>query len=260
MCNPRRVVVNVSRQMEQAWEREVERCAEVVGSVAGEARVRQRLDASIGGSALVALRTALAQGFPGWNEVEGGYRHDVQGGYVVYHPEDHELEIVATMSEELRTQAAARGTLSGRVEGTVEAEGIGNYYDDGWGGRTRERGLSDAQRAAEAALENAVQRRIEEDAKKAEEARATALEGEAKQVADVRWKEEAERRRSDLSRRAALELTEVGVRARQAFYALLGNAYRRALVSLARRRGVSNDAIVMRDSNDALELEFTLPD
>ena len=47
-------------------------------------------------------------GFPGWYEDEdGNYRHDVEGGYVLYHAEERALEIVAILSEQLRAEGVA---------------------------------------------------------------------------------------------------------------------------------------------------------
>ena len=64
MCDPRRVTVTATRQVQEAWEREVQRVAEFPGTLIGEARIRQPLDASLGGPAMMALHTALLNGLP----------------------------------------------------------------------------------------------------------------------------------------------------------------------------------------------------
>ncbi|MCP4661041.1 MAG: hypothetical protein GY856_37035, partial [bacterium] len=56
------------------------------------------------------------------------------------------------------------------------------------------------------------------------------------------------------------ELRQVGVRTRQAFHQVLAHAFREALVGLARRRGVANNAIVRSETDEYLELDFVLPD
>jgi hypothetical protein len=261
MCNPRRVQVTATRQLNQAWEREVERVAEVAATLTGTARIRQPLDATLGGSALLALQNALAQGFPGWTEQpDGSFHSAVDGGYVAYHPDDHTLEIVATLTEELRVQGSARERLSGTVSDTVEVQSEGQYYDDGWANRTRERALDEARRGAETALDRAVQSRLEVAATSAEQQQTEHLQQRAQQVAQQHWETQAAARRSELAQQAAAELTRVGIRARHAFHQLLAHAYREALLSLARRRGVSPDTIIRRENDDYLEIEFMLPD
>ncbi len=261
MCNPRRVQVTATRQANEAWEREVERVAEVVAALTGEARIRQALDATLGGSALLALQNALAQGFPGWTEQEdGSFRHEVEGGYVVYFPDDHSLEIVATLSEELRAQGTVRERLRGTVADTLEVQAEGHYYEDGWGNRTRDRALEEARQASEAELDRTAQSRLAQAATAAEQEHEAALQQQARQAAQQEWEQQAQERRRELSRRATAELTQVGIRARQAFHRLLAHAYRDALLSLARRRGVTPDAITRTETDEYLEIEFMLPD
>jgi hypothetical protein len=88
MCNPRRVSITATRELAEAWRREVSRTVQLRGRVVGEARVRQALGPTLGVPARRALDAALAGGVEGWREVEGGYRHDVEGGYVVYRPDE----------------------------------------------------------------------------------------------------------------------------------------------------------------------------
>ncbi len=259
MCNPRRVEVTATRQIHQAWDREVERATEVAATLTGEARIRQDLDASLGGPALMALQTALANGFPGWREDGDAFRHDVDGGYALYDPIERTLEIVATLSEELRARGVARDRLTGTVEGTVEAKGEGGYYSDGYGGRNRKRAEDEARHRAEAGLDQAERERLEREARAAEQERDASLRDEAREAAQQEWERQAVERRGELSRQAEEELRQVGVRARQAFHQLLAHAFREALSGLARRRGV-RDEIVRRDTDEYLEIEFMLPD
>ena len=72
----------------------------------------------------------------------------MEGGHAVYQPEGHRLEIVATLSEELRAQAAVRERLRGEFDGAIEAQVEGQYYEDGWGGRTEARAREEAEAAA----------------------------------------------------------------------------------------------------------------
>lgn len=55
---------------------------------------------------------------------------------------------------------AAEGVAGGVVEGTVEVEGTGRYYEDGWGGRTREEAEREAREAAERLAREAAEREL----------------------------------------------------------------------------------------------------
>ncbi len=259
MCNPRRVEVTATRQILEAWEREVEQAAEVAATLTGEARIRQDLDASLGGPALMALQTALDNGYPGWEEDGDGFRHEVEGGFVIYDPAERTLEIVATLSEELRAQGVARERLEGTVEDVVEAKGEGSYYDDGYGGRIEKHAREQARRRAESNLDQAAGEHLRRAADAAEREHDKVLRGKAEEAAREEWERQAVERREELSRRARGELRDVGVRARQAFHHLLAHAFSEALVGMARRRGVTDGDIRRSESDDYLEIEFMLP-
>lgn len=249
--------MTATQHLAAAWEREVRRAATRSSSVTGEARIRQALDASVGAPALRALERALEQGFPGWIACADGYRHDVDGGYVVYSPEERTLEIVATVSADVEGRGEVVEQITGRFDGDVRATGIGRYYDDGHAGRTEAWGREQARRAAEAALGVAAQTRLQEAADAAENARAETLQREAEQAAEKDLAERAQRRREELEAAAAGRLSAVGVRARQAFHGLLARAYRDVLLALARQRGA--EIVTCDESGDVLEIELLLP-
>src|SRR5438105_3473827 len=115
MCNPRRVTTTLTRDLAEAWQREVSRTVELRTRVTGEARIRQPLETSIGAPALRALQLALAAGDSGWRPVDEGYRFDVEGGYVVYLIDQRALEIVAVLEDEVEAQGKASEVLSGQV-------------------------------------------------------------------------------------------------------------------------------------------------
>ena len=93
MCNPRRVKVTATRDINERWEIEVQRCVEMSEFVRGEARITQSLQGSLGEPILLAIQRALEEGVAGWEEDGDVYRHDVEGGYVSYRPATQELEI-----------------------------------------------------------------------------------------------------------------------------------------------------------------------
>lgn len=168
MCNPRRIRVTATRQLNQAWEREVSRTVELQQQVIGEARVRQPLDATLGTPALRALESALVADDSDWREVEEGYRYDVEGGYVIYLVDEQALEIVAALPDEVQTSAQASRRLEGTVNTEISAEGEGRYYDDGWGGRTKKVAEREAQIAAQQQLDNMSRAQIERAENEAE--------------------------------------------------------------------------------------------
>jgi hypothetical protein len=265
MCNPRRVRVTATRQVREAWEREVRRAATVSLTVGGEARIRQQLDASVGAPALMAMQLRLARGAEGgcdgWvAQPDGAYRHDVEGGYVLYHPAERQLEIVATASATLTGTGVASQTLGGTLEADIEATAEAGYYDDGWGGHTEAAARREAEQAAARNADAGARQRLDAAADAAEQAADPALTAAAAADARRRLEARAELHRAELEQRAREHLAEVGIRARQAFHRLLALGYRDALEGLARRRGVAPGDIDTRETDDYLEIDLLLPD
>src|SRR4051794_37798174 len=116
MCNPRRITVTATRELAEAWQQEVSRTVRVQGWVAGEARVRRPLAASLADPVLRALEDELATGADGWREVAEGYRLDLEGGYLLYHAEDRSLEIVARLEEDVAAEGTATETVGGVLD------------------------------------------------------------------------------------------------------------------------------------------------
>jgi hypothetical protein len=265
MCNPRRVEITATRQVAEAWQREVERVAEQAMTITGEARVRHALDASVAAPALAALEAALEAGMPGWqrtgdagDDSDGSYRCDVDGGYVLYLPGTRTLEIVAVVEGEVRGRGSARSRLEGRVEAAVEGSGESIYYDDGYGGRTQDIAEQEARQEADLGIARQVAARLDEAARTAEAAADAELRARAEEAARADLQARAAMHRPALDAHAAEHLQAVGARARQAFHRLLAVAYRDALLALARARGAQD--IHCSDSGEVLEIEFLLPD
>ena len=256
MCNPRRIRVTATRQLNEAWEREVSRTVELQGQITGEARVRQPLDSTLGKPALRALESALATENSGWTEVEEGYRHDVEGGYVIYLVDEQALEIVATLSDDIQVSAQASRTLEGSVNTELSTEAEGRYYDDGWGGRTQEVAEKEAQTAAERELDEIARSQIEQAANQSEAQAAADIEAAARNQAQIQLQQQATQRQADLSTQAREHLDTVGVRCRQAFHRILASAYRDAILAYARRNGADN--IQCSKDGNIIDIEFNL--
>ncbi len=252
MCNPRRIRVTATRQLDEAWEREVSRTVELRERVIGEARVRQQLDASLGGPTLRALEAALAAEDSGWTEVDEGYRFTVEGGYVTYLFDERALEIVAVLEDEMQALGEETQVLEGAVRTEISAEGEGRYYDDGWRGHTLEDGRKKAQAAAERELDSIARALVEQAANEAAVQAAAEIEAAARAQAKTRLRQSA----TELSEQARQHLDTVGLRCRQAFHQVLAQAYRDAILAYARRHGA--EKIQCTEGNDVVEIEFSL--
>lgn len=256
MCNPRRIKVSATREIYEAWQREITRTVELTQQVAGEARIRQPLGDTLGRPVLRTLETVLADPESGWVEVDEGYRYEVEGGYVVYLTDEQALEMVAVLSD--RIQATGEGTqqLRGVVQDELAAEGEGRYYDDGWGGRTREVGEREARAAAEQLLDETTQARILQAQEAAEAEAAQGVEAAARAQAEVQLQQRAAERRAALADEARQHLETVGLRGRQVFNRALGQAYRDAILAYARVNGADN--IQCQQEGNVIEIEFNL--
>jgi hypothetical protein len=129
------------RRLAEFWQREIRRH---VGA-RGEARLREPLDRSLSAPILDALTVVFAR-TPGWVGADEGFRHEVDGGHLLYRTATRELEIVAVAG----------------AEAVAEAEGVGQYYDDGWAGMTEHDARREAARLAAAEALEAARRAAEE--------------------------------------------------------------------------------------------------
>ncbi|MEU4536132.1 hypothetical protein AB0G15_14830 [Streptosporangium sp. NPDC023825] len=256
MCNPRRVRVRATRELAEAWGQEVRRQVTRSGRTVGEARVREPLASTVGGPTLTALTAVLAR-TEGWTRGDDGvFRHELDGGLIAFDPGTRELEIVARVSGEVTGVGEASSVVETRVTDTVEAEGVGTYYDDNWGGVTEQ----DARRAAEQNLERSLAEAAEArraEARRAAEASAgDEVESRAARRADEAFVSASAAREEELRERAAERLTAVGVEGRTRFHHALAEAYRDAVLAFARARRADN--IHHRAENGVLEIEFDL--
>ncbi len=255
MCNPRRVCVRATRQLEQAWEEEVLRQITRSGGVTGEASIREPLDAGIGAPTLAALADVLER-TPGWEWDGEAFVHQLNGGQISFDPVSRVLEIAARLSDQVEVTAESRRTVSGTLTETVQAEGQGTYYDDGWGGRTADTARAEAQRNAEAAIESAAAEIIARERAEANRREGAAVEADAAMLADRAFAERSAVRRTELQRAARARLDAVGVQGRNLFHAALAEAYRDAILAYARARGA--DGISCREEGGVMEIEFEM--
>jgi len=247
--------VRATRQLAQAWEHEVRRQVTRTGQAVGEVRVREPLGSSVGGPALTAL-AAVLRADPEWERVGETFVHRVDGGHVIYHPAARELEIVATATADVEATGDVARTVSGELTGDVEAEGVGVYYDDNWGGTTEEDARREARERAEAALETATRERARAARDAADEREGAALVGAAEQQAEAALTEATAARERELRADAATRLATVGVQGRNAFHRALASAYRDAILAFARSRRAAG--ISCTEADGVVDIEFEL--
>lgn len=262
MCNPRRVMIHLDRCIEEAWRQTVEQAATVTGEVAELARLGAQvpLDEEMGDAALLMLERVLRgefEGFDAWERDDSGrYRRDLGEVMMTYDPATHQLGIEAQLTESVTAEARAAAEASGITIGQVAVEAMGHYYDDGWGGSTRQHALEAAQRDAEQRMREAIESLGREQHRaELEEARQRAS-AEAERLA----LEELARRQEAL--RAALreQLQVIMARAQQRVYHVMnravGEAYRRTLIQLVLDNGGRILADEQTGSVINLELEL----
>ncbi|MFD3928176.1 hypothetical protein [Streptomyces sp. NPDC058614] len=256
MCNPRRVRVRATRELAHAWEQEIRRRVTRTGETHGEARIREPLGDTVGLPALTALPAVLAR-TPGWEQDEDGlFRHVLHGGSIVYDPATRELEISARVAATVTASGEAATVVQAEVNDTVEAEGVGTYYDDDWGGLTEEDATREAHQDLERALAAARQDRLDEERRSAEERESGALDEQAGARADRAFSAAAEARAGELRAAAEELLLAVGVEGRNLLHRALAEAYRDALLAYARLRGA--ERLNVSETDGVLEIEFDL--
>jgi hypothetical protein len=250
------VNITATQELAEAWRREVSRTERLSTGVVGEARVWQPLGETLGVPARRALEAALRAGVEGWRAVDGGYRHDVEGGYVVYHMREHALEIVAVQAGEVSVEATVSEILSGEVRGTITAEGHGVYFDDGWGNRDEAHAAREAQQDAQRSLAEETRRRVEADQSAREAEVAGSLQERARQRGAADLAQAAADMRTNLARQARDHRERVGLRGRQAFHRLLARGYRDVFLAYAHSHGAQVTDLRDDDGHFSIELQM----
>lgn len=255
MCNPRRIDVTAARHLSEAWEHEIRRLATLSGAATGEARISERLDASIGAPTLAALSRVLQQA-DGWQVDGDSYRYALDGGFVAYHADTRELEIVAQASETVEAAGHATLLVRGTLDEQIRAEGSGVHYDDNWGGITAEDARREAERNAELNLAALREQRLGEQRAAAASQHVDSLDEQARAAAGDELSRLVRQRSTELRADAAARLSAVGIQGRNVFHRVLAEAYRDAVLAYARVRGANGVNVTERDG--VLEIEFEI--
>ena len=163
MCNPRRVMVHLTRTIEESWRTLIEQTARADGRVQELARITTNiaLDAEMGDLALQMLERVLSgefAGFAAWTrDDDGNYRHDLGEVVLIYQPGSRQLTIEARLTELISAEARGTAEANGLTVGEVAVEAVGHYFTDGWRGRTEAWARSEANTRAEQKLADAIE-------------------------------------------------------------------------------------------------------
>ncbi|MFJ8082669.1 hypothetical protein ACIQ6Y_18840 [Streptomyces sp. NPDC096205] len=262
MCNPRRVRVEATREVVEAWELELERRAGASDSVVSELEMTHPFGGTLGPRTREVFERALTTA-DGWRAEQDGHVYELDDGRVRYVPGTGELVVTARLEDVATVEGSASQRLRGEVSDQVTGQGEGRYYADGFGGRTRSVAESEAQAAAEAdALRRAreLTGRLRAQADRASAAAAQEAQDRLQQQADAdaqaRLAEERERVRAELDARNRERIGRLGQDGLRAVNGVLATAYRQALLDFARQRGATG--IREEESEGGIDIEFEL--
>ncbi len=262
MCNPRRVNIHLTREIENAWRRTVEAVGQASGEVSELARLTAdiAMDAEMGDAALVMLGRVLRgefAGFDPWDEgADGLFSRDLGEVILIYNPRTRRLSIEAQLTELVSAEAGGAAEASGFTVGEVAAEAVGNYYSDGWGGRTRERAETEAQAKAETQLTEAIEAlHYEQNRETLDSAQADAqaqADAEAQAALAARQAE----MRAALRRRLQSIVANAQDSALRVMNRAVGEAYRQTLLQLMHDNG--GRVITDEQTGSVINLELEL--
>ncbi len=259
MCNPRRVEVRATRELAQAWREEVARTARARGVALGEARLVHPLGTALG----VPARRMFERGLEAdtrWEFDGQAHRFEVDGGYALYYPDTGELELVATLEADVEVSATVTDEVSGVLRATFEATREANYYDDGYGGRTRTAAERQARQQAEAEAERQARAHVDTELARVRQdavaARGEQLVDEAEAAAQQRLAARTAARRAELGQQAAGRLEGMLGHVQLEVNQRVAAAYRDAVLAYARQHGA--EALTYTESNGVIDIQFEL--
>jgi len=255
MCNPRRVQVRAARRLAEAWDQEVRRQVTLHGQAVGRASVRENLAGTVGRPVLACMDRVLDE-LDGWQATDDGYRHDVDGGYVMFRTDTYELEIVAEQTSQVRGEGEAATTVRAAVDDDLEAEGTGRYYDDEWGGFTERRARQAAEAEAQRALDQAAADRIAAARELADAGAGDEVRAAAERQAQEALARAVAAREEQLTSIAADRLAAVGVAGRAVANQALARMTQEAILTYARSRHA--EGVRMSSSGGVLSIQFEM--
>jgi hypothetical protein len=236
-------MIHLNRCIEEAWRQTVEQTRTASEDVSEMARVTTHvpLDQEMGDGALDMLVRVMSgefKDFEAWDRDEQGrFQRNLGEVIMVYDPSSHQLSVEAQLTETITAEARAAVEASGLTVGEVAVEAVGSYYDDGWGGRTKDRALEEAQKHAEHKLGRA----IEELHATQHGSKLSAAKDEAQAKAQILLNQELVARqaatREALRTRLQVTLAQAQERVNHVMNRAIGEAYRQTLISMVLQNG-----------------------
>ena len=262
MCNPRRVMIHLTRAVEEAWQQTVEQTAHLEGEARELARVSAdiALDAEMGDLPLEMLERLLQgefEGFEPWQRDDEGSYHRTLGEVTLqFNPRTRRLTVEAALTETISAEARAAAQASGFTVGEVAVEAVGTYFSDGWGGRTEETARRSATADAQRKLDEAVQA-LHREQHAAEFATAQAeANAQAQRLAAVELEKSRQQVRQTLRDRLRDTLARAEDSVRYTMNRLVGEAYRQSLLQLVRENG--GRVVYQENTGSVIHLELEM--
>lgn len=259
MCNPRRVRVQATRKIAEAWRAEIEQAATARGDINSEARLVQSITDLLPPPARLAFEQAMRVS-PEWVWTDGEYRRTVPGGHTAYRPDTGELEIVIRLSVAIEAIGTETLVATGEVTGEVTAEATGTYYADGFGNKTRKSAMKRAQAAADARADELAEKRKEALRFQAEEAarhqlneRSGEAAEEARRTAERQLTLQAAELQPDLDRQAGQQLDAVQSETLKGIFQLVASGYSAALQAYAAEYG---ENLQVSEDDGVIQIQF----
>lgn len=243
MCNPRRVRIELSQAIEQAWQTTVSETATLEDEVNQLARLTLDIPLSqeMGAAALAMLERVLQGEFPeyeAWEQDDQGhYRHELGQVTLIYQPGTSQLIVEAALTERISAEAQATAEAGGFTVGEVAAEAIGRYYDDGWSDRTEELARAQAQQEAEDRLAQATEALHRQQHAEEISAATAQAQAEAQAQAQADLEQLQAETLAALQHRLQTILADTQEQVQRTMNRLVGETYRQTLLLAARENG-----------------------
>lgn len=262
MCNPRKVMVHLTQSIEESWRRSVEQTAEFQENICETGRLQAdiQLDKEMGQQALVMLERVLSGEFdsvPAWDQDDdGNYVRNLDNAVVRYLPKSHALQIEAQLINDVSAIASGTQEVCGFTVGEVAAEAVTSYYDDGWGGRTKEKAEKEAAQEAARRLDAAMDALHKEQNPEAFAEAEQKARQSAEKKASIQLEKCIAEAREAMRVRIQHILHDAISTARYEMNIVIGEAYRQTFLALA----LQNNGRVISDIKTGrvieMELEF----
>ncbi len=259
MCNPRRLEVRLTQEIEEEWR------ATAQEEATARVEVSERLERVIsladrlGPSARLGLSAALAEGFRGWRAVDGeDGRFEIDVGRLHLSLNTGSAQLTVTLERESSVSATADAVIdySAPVQGIVEVRETDIAYTDGWRGRDEETVQSQLEEKAQTELEREQQRLIEEQTREAREDAERRAAAEARRRAETEAAARGEEERTQLAEELEELLRESLPVLHEEVAALVGETLRRSVLHLVRVNG--GELRRCEETEDAIVIEAIL--